>query len=137
MAGAWRALVLVAGLAAVASVAQCSLSYEEIVTQVLQFFNQGRPGQRLFCLLETIPPPRLNFTTNIPLNFRIKETVCFSTGLRCPRWPRRKCAFREGGAGGYSSDSTPSLGPSICRCCGPKRQKKKIMFFLLLFFFLL
>uniref|UniRef100_A0A8C6BHJ2 Uncharacterized protein n=1 Tax=Monodon monoceros TaxID=40151 RepID=A0A8C6BHJ2_MONMO len=50
MAGAWRALVLVARLAAMACVAQCSLSYEEIVTQALWFFNQGRQGQRLFGL---------------------------------------------------------------------------------------
>ena len=42
MAGAWKALVLVAGLAAVACVAQRGLSYEEIVTQALKFFNQGR-----------------------------------------------------------------------------------------------
>ena len=25
----------------------------------------------------------------------------------------------------YSSDSTPSLGTSICRECGPKKTKKK------------
>ena len=28
-------------------------------------------------------------------------------------------------AGSYSSDSTPSLGTSICPGCGPKKQKKK------------
>lgn len=56
MAGAWRALVLVAGLAAMACVAQRSLSYEEIVIQALRFFNQGRQEQRLFGLLEAIPP---------------------------------------------------------------------------------
>ena len=27
--------------------------------------------------------------------------------------------------GSYSSDSSPGLGPSICRECGPKKQKKK------------
>lgn len=59
MAGAWRALVLVAGLAAVVSVAQRSLSYEEIINKALWFFNQGRPGQRLFRLLVAIPPPNL------------------------------------------------------------------------------
>jgi len=26
-------------------------------------------------------------------------------------------------AGGYNSDSTPSLGTSICRRCGPKKTK--------------
>ncbi|XP_031542515.1 15 kDa protein B-like [Vicugna pacos] len=95
MAGAWRALVLVVGLAAVACVAQRSLSYEEIVNQALRFFNYGRRGQRLFGLLEAIPPPlTLNTTTTIPLNFRIKETVCFSIWFR--RQPRG-CAFRKGG----------------------------------------
>ena len=49
--------MLVAGLAAAACVAQRSLSYEEIVTQALRFFNQERKGQRLFGLLEAIPPP--------------------------------------------------------------------------------
>ena len=28
-------------------------------------------------------------------------------------------------AGSCSSDSTPSLGSSICRGCGPKKKKKK------------
>ena len=28
-------------------------------------------------------------------------------------------------AGSYSSNSTPSLGTSICRGCGPKKTKKK------------
>ncbi|CAI9159777.1 unnamed protein product [Rangifer tarandus platyrhynchus] len=94
MAGTWKALVLVAGLAAVACLAQRSLSYDEIVTQALKFFNQGRRGQRIFGLLEsTPPPPDLNATT-IPLSFRIKETVCFL--LRYRRRPRQ-CPFREGG----------------------------------------
>uniref|UniRef100_A0A8C9BSF9 15 kDa protein B-like n=1 Tax=Phocoena sinus TaxID=42100 RepID=A0A8C9BSF9_PHOSS len=96
MAGAWRALVLVAGLAAMACVAQRSLSYEEIVIQALRFFNQGRQEQRLFGLLEAIPPlPSLNSNTMIPLNFRIKETVCFLLWHR--RQPRER-PFRPGGA---------------------------------------
>ena len=32
-------------------------------------------------------------------------------------------------AGSCSSDSTPSLGTSICRGCGPKKKKKKIQAF--------
>ena len=28
-------------------------------------------------------------------------------------------------AGSCSSDSTPSLGTSVCRGCGPKKKKKK------------
>ena len=51
--------MLVAGLAAVVSVAQRSLSYEEIINKALWFFNQGRPGQRLFRLLVAITPPNL------------------------------------------------------------------------------
>lgn len=57
MAGAWRALVLVVSLAAIACVAQCRPSYEEIVTEALQIFNQGRRGQPLFGLLEAMPAP--------------------------------------------------------------------------------
>nr|XP_020771691.1 15 kDa protein B-like [Odocoileus virginianus texanus] len=124
MAGTWKALVLVAGLAAVACVAQRSLSYDEIVIQALKFFNQGRRGQRIFGLLEsTPPPPDLNSTT-IPLNFRIKETVCFL--FRYRRRPRQ-CPFREGGVSRPSiswlpapvsrTRNSPSLSPPSQRPC--------------------
>ncbi|XP_004676661.1 PREDICTED: 15 kDa protein B-like [Condylura cristata] len=95
MAGAWRVLVLVVGLAAVACEAQPRrLSYEEIVTMALKFFNRGQQGQSLFRLLEATPPPSSNSTkTPIPLNFRIKETVCILNQQRQPR----ECAFKEGG----------------------------------------
>ncbi|KAM6169255.1 15 kDa protein B-like [Rhynchocyon petersi] len=96
MAGVWRVLLLVAGLTVVACVAhrhQRSKSYEEIVRQAVQFFNQGRRGAPLFRLLEVIQPPRLNSTSSIPLNFRIKETVCLSSTQR----RLQDCAFREGG----------------------------------------
>ncbi|KAM7063324.1 15 kDa protein B-like isoform 1-T1 [Molossus nigricans] len=94
MAGAWRALVLVVGLAAVACVAQRRQSYyEKLVTQALQFFNYGRQGQPLFGLLEALPPPSSNSTTGTLLNFRIKETVCLSGRQRQPQ----ECAFRDGG----------------------------------------
>ncbi|KAG8521622.1 Neutrophilic granule protein [Galemys pyrenaicus] len=99
MAGAWRALVLVVGLAAVACVAhrphRRSLSYEDVVALALRSFNRGRQGQPLFRLLEATPPPSSNSTTTpIPLNFRIKETVCIITRQR--QQPQ-DCAFREGG----------------------------------------
>ncbi|XP_062971378.1 15 kDa protein B-like [Cynocephalus volans] len=93
MAGAWRALTLVVGLAVVACVAQHHPSYEEIVTQALKFYNEGKRGEPLFRLLEAIPPPSTNSTTRIPLNFKIKETVCISTQQR----QHQECAFREGG----------------------------------------
>lgn len=57
MAGAWRALVLVVGLAAMACVAQRHLSYQETVSEALRVFNRWRLGQPLFGLLEAIPPP--------------------------------------------------------------------------------
>ncbi|XP_006893015.1 PREDICTED: 15 kDa protein B-like [Elephantulus edwardii] len=94
MAGVWKALVLVVGLAAVACVAHRRQSYEEIVNQAVQFFNQGRGRKPLFRLLETIPPPPcFNITSKIPLSFRIKETECLSTQQR----RLQNCAFREGG----------------------------------------
>ncbi|XP_001495578.3 15 kDa protein B-like [Equus przewalskii] len=93
MARVWKVLVLVVGLAAVACLAQSRLSYEEIVNLALRFFNQGRRGQPIFGLLEAIPPPSSNFTSKIPLNFRIKETVCVLDRLRRPQ----DCAFREDG----------------------------------------
>lgn len=59
MAGAWRALVLVAGLAAMACEAQHRPGPQaRIVAQALQFFNAGRQGQPLFGLLEVLPTPR-------------------------------------------------------------------------------
>ncbi|KAM5234271.1 15 kDa protein B-like [Hipposideros larvatus] len=94
MAGVWRALVLVVGLAAMACVAQRSASYEEIVTEALQIFNHGQRGQPLFGLLEALPPPSSSSTTKTLLNFRIKETVCLSEGQQ--RQPQ-ECAFKEGG----------------------------------------
>ncbi|KAM9185573.1 15 kDa protein A-like [Dugong dugon] len=92
MAGVWRALVLVVVLTVVACVAH-RLNYEEIINQAVHFFNQGQRGGPLFRLLEATPPPRLNSISTIPLNFRIKETVCLSNEWR----PLEECAFREGG----------------------------------------
>ncbi|XP_006914980.3 cathelicidin antimicrobial peptide [Pteropus alecto] len=93
MARAWMALMLVVGLAATACVAQRHLSYEEIVTEALRIFNQGRWGQSLFGLVEAIPPANSNSTTRTKLSFRIKETVCISGRRREPR----ECAFKADG----------------------------------------
>ncbi|XP_037684893.1 15 kDa protein B-like isoform X1 [Choloepus didactylus] len=92
MAGAWRAL-LVVGLAVMARVVHCQLSYETIAALAEQYFNQERRGQTLFRLLEAIPPPHWNSNSTIPLKFRIKETVCLWSQLS----QLQECAFREGG----------------------------------------
>ena len=57
------------------------------------------------------------------------------SGLRIRRcrelWCRSKTRFESGiavavaKAGSCSSDSSPSLGTSICHRCGPKKQKRK------------
>ncbi|XP_036886526.1 15 kDa protein B-like [Sturnira hondurensis] len=93
MAGAWRALLLMAGMAVMACVAKRQ-SYEEIVTQALQVFNYGRPGKPLFRLLEVTPRPGANSTTTTLLSFRVKETECLSGEQR--QRPQ-ECAFRDGG----------------------------------------
>ncbi|KAM4856745.1 15 kDa protein B-like [Urocitellus parryii] len=92
MAGDWKALVLVVGLAVVSCEAHRRLRYEDIVNRAVNIYNSGQRGKPLFRLLEAIPPPS-NFTSRIPLNFIIKETVCIST----PRSQPQECAFREGG----------------------------------------
>ncbi|KAG3279805.1 neutrophilic granule protein-like [Ictidomys tridecemlineatus] len=93
MAGAWKALVLVVGLAVVSCEALRRLRYDDIVNRAVNIYNSGQRGKPLFRLLEAIPPPGPNFTSRIPLNFTIKETVCIST----PRSQPQECAFREGG----------------------------------------
>ncbi|XP_058144342.1 15 kDa protein B-like [Dasypus novemcinctus] len=125
MAGAWRALLLVVGLAAVACVAHRRPSYERIVDQAVRFLNQGRRGGPLFRLLEATPPPRGNTTSRtIPLNFRIKETVCLSSQQR----PPQECPFREGGeerdcSGSYTAQRrTRVLLLECSRQQGPPRQ---------------
>ena len=63
----------------------------------------------------------------------------------CELWRRSQTQLRsdiavaEAQASSYSSDSTPSLGTSICRGCGPRKRpkdeekkkpfKKKLSFF--------
>uniref|UniRef100_A0A8C5L2G8 Neutrophilic granule protein n=1 Tax=Jaculus jaculus TaxID=51337 RepID=A0A8C5L2G8_JACJA len=92
MAELWKAFVLVLGLAVVSCEANRRLRYEDIVAQALKFYNDGQRGKPLFRLLEATPPST-NSTTRIPLDLRIKETVCISTQERQPQ----ECDFREGG----------------------------------------
>nr|KAF6270348.1 hypothetical protein mPipKuh1_012357 [Pipistrellus kuhlii] len=92
MAGAWRALVLVAG-AAVACVAQRQPGFEErLVDQALQLFNAGRRGQPLFRLQEVLSASAPNSTFQTPVSFRARETVCLAG-----RPEPQRCAFRDGG----------------------------------------
>ncbi|XP_036985062.2 15 kDa protein B-like [Artibeus jamaicensis] len=95
MAGAWRALLLMAGVAVMACVARRQ-SYEEIVAQALRVFNYGRPGKPLFRLLEVIPPAGKNSTTTTLLSFRVKETECLS-GQRPRQRQPQECPFKDGG----------------------------------------
>ena len=44
---------------------------------------------------------------------------------RSKMWLRFHIAVAVVQASSYSSDSTPSLGISVCRRCGPKKQSKK------------
>ncbi|XP_024421922.2 15 kDa protein B [Desmodus rotundus] len=92
MAGAWRALLLMVGVAVMACVARRQRD-EEIVTQALHVFNYARLGKPLFRLLEVTPRPGSNSTTTTLLSFRVKETVCLSGQQR----RLQECAFRDGG----------------------------------------
>ncbi|KAM6160952.1 15 kDa protein A-like [Erethizon dorsatum] len=95
MPGAWKVLVLVLGLAGVSCVRRPRLRYEDIVTEALKVYNEGQQGRPLFRLLEATLPSRLNSTTRVPLNFRIRQTMCISTPET--RQQPENCAFQEGG----------------------------------------
>ncbi|XP_008828849.1 neutrophilic granule protein-like [Nannospalax galili] len=93
MAGLWKAFVLVVASAVVFCEAHRPPRYEDIVTQALKFYNNGQQGKPLFRLLQATPPSGRTSNFKIPLNFRIKETVCTSTPERQPQ----DCAFKEDG----------------------------------------
>ena len=50
---------------------------------------------------------------------------CHELWYRLYIWLGSLVAVAVAQAGSYSSDSTPSLGTSICHMCGPKKQKQK------------
>ena len=50
---------------------------------------------------------------------------CCELWCRSQIWLRSRVAVALAQAGSYSSDSTPSLGTSICRRCSPKSKKTK------------
>ena len=55
----------------------------------------------------------------------VKDPVLRELWCRSQMWLRSCVAVAVAQAGGYSSDSTPSLGISIYRECGPKKTKNK------------
>ncbi|EDL77084.1 neutrophilic granule protein (predicted) [Rattus norvegicus] len=93
MARLWKTFMLVVALAVVACEAHRRLRYEDIVNRAIEAYNRGQRGRPLFRLLSATPPPGQNPTSNVPLEFRIKETVCISTTER----RLENCDFREGG----------------------------------------
>ncbi|XP_034340119.1 neutrophilic granule protein-like [Arvicanthis niloticus] len=93
MARLWKTFVLVVALAVVACEAQRQLRYEDIVDRAIEVYNHGQQGRPLFRLLSATPPSSQNPSANIPLQFRIKETVCTSAQERQPK----NCDFLEDG----------------------------------------
>ncbi|XP_063117153.1 15 kDa protein B-like isoform X2 [Cavia porcellus] len=71
------------------------LRYEDIITEALRVYNDAQRGRPLFRLVEATLPFRLNSTARVPLNFRIRQTVCISTWERLQQ--SESCAFQEGG----------------------------------------
>ena len=86
-----------------------------------------------------------NLTQGVPVAAQQKQICLVSMGMQvwslalpsglgiwhcCELWWRSQmwlgsCIAVVVYAGSYSSDSTPSLGTSICWGCGPKKQKEK------------
>uniref|UniRef100_A0A286X971 Uncharacterized protein n=1 Tax=Cavia porcellus TaxID=10141 RepID=A0A286X971_CAVPO len=97
MADAWKLLLLTLALAGVycARRTQPWLRYEDIITEALRVYNDAQRGRPLFRLVEATLPFRLNSTARVPLNFRIRQTVCISTWERLQQ--SESCAFQEGG----------------------------------------
>ena len=54
----------------------------------------------------------------------LRSQHCSELWCRSQTWLRSHVAVAVGWAGSWSSNSTPSLGTSICSGCGPKKQKK-------------
>ena len=54
---------------------------------------------------------------------RLRIQCCWELWCRLQMWLGSLFAVAVVKAGGYSSDSTPSLGTSICHGCGPKKTK--------------
>ena len=55
----------------------------------------------------------------------LKSRCCHELGCSLQMWLRSGVAVAVAQAGGYSSDSTPSLGTSMRHECGPEKMKKR------------
>ncbi|XP_050996224.1 neutrophilic granule protein-like [Acomys russatus] len=94
MAGLWKAFVLVVALAVVACEARRRLqSYDDIVDLAVETYNKGQRGKPLFRLLNVTVPSSQNPTSNMPLEFVIKETMC----IAAPGTRPEDCDFLEDG----------------------------------------
>ena len=63
---------------------------------------------------------------SLPLLSTLMIWHCLELQCRLQKWLRPDIAVAVKYAGGFNFDSTPSLGNSICRRYGPKKQKRQI-----------
>uniref|UniRef100_F7ARW0 Uncharacterized protein n=1 Tax=Ornithorhynchus anatinus TaxID=9258 RepID=F7ARW0_ORNAN len=90
--GAWRVLLLVSVAAALTPAR--GLSHREAVNLALDTYNRGSDVDRAFRVFGSVPRPRpAPSPTTIPLNFTVKETVCFKR----EKFDLDQCDFRDRG----------------------------------------
>ncbi|XP_058035981.1 cathelicidin-related peptide Oh-Cath-like [Ahaetulla prasina] len=124
MTTAWTALLLL-GLAAAAPQTQV-LTYEQAVASAIDLYNQQRPSEFAFRLLEAEPQPNWdpNSKTAQALKFSIKETVCPSSQTR----NLTQCDFKDDGldkdcSGIYSALEQPPIFNVQCEDINQKLQR--------------
>ncbi|XP_038611375.1 cathelicidin-2-like [Tachyglossus aculeatus] len=120
--GVWRVLLLVSVAAALTPAR--GLSHREAVNLALDAYNRGPDVTRAFRVFGSVPRPRADPSpTTIPLNFTVKETVCFKREGLNPD----KCAFKDHGLvrDCTGSVSTAQEPPAVTISCeGPIRTKR-------------
>ncbi|XP_028934191.1 lutzicidin-like [Ornithorhynchus anatinus] len=120
--GIWRVLLLVSVAAALTPA--LGLSHGEAVNLALDSYNRGPDIKRVFRVFGSVPPPEAAPSpTAIPLNFTVKETVCFKK----EKLDLEQCAFRDNGlvrdCTGFVS--TAQRPPTVTISCeGPIRTKR-------------
>ncbi|XP_007655323.1 cathelicidin-related peptide Pt_CRAMP2-like [Ornithorhynchus anatinus] len=120
--GAWRVLLLVSVAAALTPAR--GLSHREAVNLALDTYNRGSDVDRAFRVFGSVPRPRpAPSPTTIPLNFTVKETVCFKR----EKFDLDQCDFRDRGlvrdCTGFVS--TAQRPPTVTISCeGPIRTKR-------------